>query len=63
MTEVSMNKNMKLSEHLASPSEAALSHSSKLDGLIGSRICDILTTSYIKVRLLSLPKHRGRRRG
>ena len=28
-----MNKNMKLSEHLASPSEAALSHSSKLDGL------------------------------
>ena len=33
MTEVSMNKNMKLSEHLASPSEAALSHSSKLDGL------------------------------
>ena len=28
-----MNKDMKLSEHLASPSEAALSHSSKLDGL------------------------------
>jgi uncharacterized protein YcbK (DUF882 family) len=33
MQEVSMNKDMKLSEHLASPSEAALSHSSKLDGL------------------------------
>ena len=33
MEKVSMNKNMKLSEHLASPSEAALSHSSKLDGL------------------------------
>jgi hypothetical protein len=33
MNEVSMNKQMKLSEHLASPSEAALSHSSKLDGL------------------------------
>ena len=33
MTEVSMNKDIKLSEHLASPSEAALSHSSKLDGL------------------------------
>ena len=33
MTEVSMNKNMKFSEHLTSPSEAALSHSSKLDGL------------------------------
>ena len=28
-----MNKNMKLSEHLASPSVAALSHSSELDGL------------------------------
>ena len=33
MTEVSMNKNMKLSEHLASPSEAALSHLSELNGL------------------------------
>ena len=33
MTEVSMNKDMKLSEHLALPSEAALSHPSKLDGL------------------------------
>ena len=28
-----MNKNAKLSEHLASPSEAALSHSSELNGL------------------------------
>ena len=28
-----MNKDMKLSEHLALPSEAALSHPSKLDGL------------------------------
>ncbi len=28
-----MNKSMHLSEHLASPSEAALSHSSELDGL------------------------------
>ena len=33
MEKVEMNKDMKLSEHLASPSEAALSHSSKLDGL------------------------------
>ena len=33
MTEVSMNKNMKLSEHLASPSEAALSQTNELDGL------------------------------
>ena len=28
-----MNKDMKLSEHLASPSEAALSHLSELNGL------------------------------
>ena len=33
MGKVSINKNMHLSEHLASPSEAALSHSSELDGL------------------------------
>ena len=33
MKEVSINKNMHLSQHLASPSSAALSHSSKLDGL------------------------------
>ena len=33
MEKIAMNKDMKLSEHLASPSEAALSHSSKLDGL------------------------------
>ena len=33
METVEMNKSMHLSEHLASPSEAALGHSSKLDGL------------------------------
>ena len=33
MSIVEMNKQMKLSQHLASPSEAALSHSSELDGL------------------------------
>ena len=33
MNEVEVNKSMKLSEHLASPSEAALSHESELDGL------------------------------
>ena len=33
MTEVSINKQAKLSEHLASPSEAALSHLSELNGL------------------------------
>ena len=33
MKEVSINKNMKISEHLASPSEAALSQTNELDGL------------------------------
>ena len=33
MNNVDINESIKLSEHLASPSEAALSHSSELDGL------------------------------
>jgi len=33
MTEVSINKQARLSEHLTSSSVAALSHSSELDGL------------------------------
>ena len=33
MEQVNINKSIKLSEHLASPSEAALSHSSELNGL------------------------------
>ena len=33
MNEVSINKSMKLSEHLASPSEAALSQISELNGI------------------------------
>ena len=33
MEQVEINKSIKLSEHLASPSEAALSHSSELNGL------------------------------
>ena len=33
MNNVEINESMHLSEHLASPSEAALSHSSELDGL------------------------------
>ena len=33
MNNVEINKSIKLSEHLTSPSEAALSHSSELDGL------------------------------
>jgi hypothetical protein len=50
MKEVMMNKDMKLSEHLASPSEAALSHSSKLDGLRLSphfTLGELTKTSYI----------------
>ena len=33
MNKVEINKTMKLSEHLASPSEAALSQTNELDGL------------------------------
>ena len=33
MKNVEINKNIKLSEHLASPSETALSHSSELNGV------------------------------
>ena len=50
MKEVSSNKNIKLSEHLASPSEAALSHSSELDGLRLSphfTLGELTKTSYI----------------
>ena len=50
MTEVSINNDMKLSEHLASPSEAALSHSNELDGLRLSphfTLGELTKTSYI----------------
>ena len=50
MKEVSINEKMKLSEHLASPSEAALSHSNKLDGLRLSphfTLGELTKTSYI----------------
>ena len=50
MKEVSSNKNIKLSEHLASPSEAALSHSNELDGLRLSphfTLGELTKTSYI----------------
>ena len=49
MEAVSINKSIRLSEHLASPSEAALSHSSKLDGLRLSphfTLGDLTKTSY-----------------
>ena len=50
MNKVSINKDMKLSEHLASPSEAALSHSNELDGLRLSphfKLGELTKTSYI----------------
>ena len=50
MKEVSINEKMKLSEHLASPSEAALSHSNELDGLRLSphfTLVELTKTSYI----------------
>ena len=50
MQEVSINEKMKLSEHLASPSEAALSHSNELDGLRLSphfTLGELTKTSYI----------------
>ena len=50
MKEVSINEKMKLSEHLASPSEAALSHSNELDGLRLSphfTLGELTKTSYI----------------
>ena len=49
MKEVSSNKNIKLSEHLASPSEAALSQTNELDGLRLSPHCtlgELTKTSY-----------------
>ena len=49
MKEVEINKNIRLSEHLASPSEATLSHSNKLDGLRLSphfSLAELTKTSY-----------------
>ena len=49
MKEVEINKTIKLSEHLASPSEAALSHSSELDGVRLSphfTLAELCKTSY-----------------
>ena len=49
MNEVSINKQMKLSEHLASPSEAALSQTNEFDGLRLSphfTIGELTKTSY-----------------
>ena len=49
MIKVEINKNMKLSEHLASPSEAALSQTNKLDGFRLSphfTLAELCKTSY-----------------
>ena len=61
MKEVSSNKNIKLSEHLASPSEAALSHSNELDGLRLSphfTLGELTKTSYITADG-NIPSHKA----
>ncbi len=59
MEAVSINKSIRLSEHLASPSEAALSHSSKLDGLRLSphfTLAELCKTSH-KTKDGNIPSH------
>ena len=61
MKNVEVNKTMKLSEHLASPSEAALSHSNKLDGLRLSphfSLGELTKTSYITADG-NIPSHKA----
>ena len=61
MQEVSINEKMKLSEHLASPSEAALSHSNELDGLRLSphfTLGELTKTSYITADG-NIPSHKA----
>ena len=61
MQEVSINEKMKLSEHLASPSEAALSHSNELDGLRLSphfTLGELTRTSYITADG-NIPSHKA----
>ena len=59
MTEVSIKKNAKLSEHLASPSEAALSHLSELNGLRLSPHFSLgeLTRSGSHPEVYNIPSH------
>ena len=59
MSIVEMNKQMKLTEHLASPSVASLSHSNELDGLRLSphfTLGEMTKTSY-KTKDGNIPSH------
>ena len=61
MEKVTLKKDMKLSEHLASPSEAALSHSNELDGLRLSphfTLGELTKTSYITADG-NIPSHKA----
>ena len=59
MEKVTLNKDMKLSEHLASPSEAALSHLSELNGVHLSPHFTLgeLTVTSVKTADKNIPSH------
>jgi uncharacterized protein YcbK (DUF882 family) len=59
MKNVEINKNIKLSEHLASPSETALSHSSELNGvhLTPHFTLGELTVTSVKTADKNIPSH------
>ena len=59
MKNVEINKNIKLSEHLASPSEAALSHLSELNGVHLSPHFTLgeLTVTSVKTADKNIPSH------
>ena len=59
MNQVELNKQAKLSEHLASPSEAALGHSNKLDGshLSPNFTLGELTKSGSHPEVYNIPSH------
>ncbi len=55
MISLEINKQAKLSQHLASPSVAALSHSSELDGLRLSPHFTLAELTKTKVKLDNVP--------
>ena len=59
MDKVEINKTIKLSEHLASPSEAALSHLSELNGVHLSSHFTLgeLTVTSVKTADKNIPSH------
>ena len=59
MNKEEINKNTKLSEHLASPSEATLSHSSELNGIRLSPHFTLgeLTVTSVKTADGNIPSH------